>query len=272
MILAIFDQKDFSYFDLQVPRYFLLSFESTGLSVHEKKFKTDFQDGHLGFQIGTILAFLICKSPWYFLPSFESVGHGCHLGFPIRMILAIFDQKDFSYFDLQVPRYFLLSFESIGLSVHKKKFKIDFQDGGYGGHLGFPIRMILAIFLSASHPDISYQVSSLLAFRFRSRTKQIFKMATMDGHLGFPIGRILAIFDLHTLILPTRARENRKNSRSGPKLGILDRFQTPQNANKSVQHFPNQPIFTNQWCLKNYKRSSLSKLTTSAHLLNAILW
>ena len=29
--------------------------------------------------------------------------------------------------------------------------------------------------------------------------------------------------------------ENRKNSRSGPKLRILDRFQTPQNANKSVQ-------------------------------------
>ena len=44
----------------------------------------------------------------------------------------------------------------------------------------------------------------------------------------------------------TRARENRKNSRSGPKLRILDRFQTPQNANKSVQHFSNQPIFTNQ--------------------------
>ena len=33
----------------------------------------------------------------------------------------------------------------------------------------------------------------------------------------------------------TRARENRKNSRSGPKLRILDRFQTPQNANKSIQ-------------------------------------
>ena len=39
--------------------------------------------------------------------------------------------------------------------------------------------------------------------------------------------------DLHCL--QSRARENRKNSRSGPKLRILDRFQTPQNANKSVQ-------------------------------------
>ena len=29
--------------------------------------------------------------------------------------------------------------------------------------------------------------------------------------------------------------KNRKNSRSGPKLRILDWFQTPQNANKSVQ-------------------------------------
>ena len=33
--------------------------------------------------------------------------------------------------------------ESIGISVQEKKRKIDFQDGG---HLGFPIGMILAIF------------------------------------------------------------------------------------------------------------------------------
>ena len=41
------------------------------------------------------------------------------------------------------PRCFLASLESIGLSVQEKKRKIDFQDGG---HLGFPIGMILAIF------------------------------------------------------------------------------------------------------------------------------
>ena len=35
------------------------------------------------------------------------------------------------------------SFESIGLLVQEKKFNIDFQDGG---HLGFPIRMIFAVF------------------------------------------------------------------------------------------------------------------------------
>ena len=49
----------------------------------------------------------------------------------------------------------------IGLSVQEKKRKIDFQDGG---HLGFPIGKILAIFfLATSHPHASYQVSSQLA-------------------------------------------------------------------------------------------------------------
>ena len=41
---------------------------------------------------------------------------------------------------------FLASLESIGLSVQEKKRKIDFQDGGHGGHLGFQIGTILAIF------------------------------------------------------------------------------------------------------------------------------
>ena len=38
------------------------------------------------------------------------------------------------------------SLESIGLSVQEKKRKIDFQDCDYGGHLGFPIGTIFAIF------------------------------------------------------------------------------------------------------------------------------
>ena len=42
--------------------------------------------------------------------------------------------------------HFAPSLESIGLSVQEKKRKIDFQDGGHSGHLGFPIGTILAIF------------------------------------------------------------------------------------------------------------------------------
>ena len=44
------------------------------------------------------------------------------------------------------PLCFLASLESISLSVQEKKSKIDFQDGCHGGHLGFLIGMILAIF------------------------------------------------------------------------------------------------------------------------------
>ena len=33
-----------------------------------------------------------------------------------------------------------------GLSVQEEKQKTDFQDGRHGGHLGFPIGMILATF------------------------------------------------------------------------------------------------------------------------------
>ena len=35
--------------------------------------------------------------------------------------------------------------ESVGFWV-QRKFKIDFQDSGYGSHLGFPIRTVLASF------------------------------------------------------------------------------------------------------------------------------
>ena len=56
------------------------------------------------------------------------------------------------------PQCFLESLESIGLSVQEKR-KIDFQDGGHGGHLGFPIGMILAIF------DV--QVTPMLPTKYR---------------------------------------------------------------------------------------------------------
>ena len=64
--------------DLQVTSILPVNFESIALSVQEKKFKTDFQDGHhgrnLGFRIATIRAIFIYKSSRCFLPSFESIG------------------------------------------------------------------------------------------------------------------------------------------------------------------------------------------------------
>ena len=133
--------------DIQVTSILPMNFESISLSVQEKKFKTDFQDGR----------------------------HSRNLRFPIATIWAIFD--------LQVTRCFLPSFKSIGLSVQKKKEKIDFQDGR---HLGFPIRTILAIFISTSHSDPSYQFSNQLALWFRKISeKKSFKMAAMMAILDF---------------------------------------------------------------------------------------
>ena len=50
-------------------------------------------------------------------------------------------------------------FGAIGLSVREKKRKIDFQDGGHGGYLGFPIGTILAIF--------DLQVTLMLPTKYR---------------------------------------------------------------------------------------------------------
>ena len=40
-----------------------------------------------------------------------------------------------------------------------ERSKIDFQDGGYGGHFGFPIGMILAILIYPSNLTCCYIVS-----------------------------------------------------------------------------------------------------------------
>ena len=54
---------------------------------------------------------------------------------------------------------FLPSFKSIGLIVQENKWKIDFQDGHRDSHLGFLIRMILAIF--------ALQVTPMLPTKFQ---------------------------------------------------------------------------------------------------------
>ena len=59
----------------------------------------------------------------------------------------ISNRHDFSLFLIyKSPRCFLATLEAIGLSVQEKKRKIDFQDGGHGSHLGFPIGTILPIY------------------------------------------------------------------------------------------------------------------------------
>ena len=150
----------------------------------------------LDFYLEWFLLFLLYKSPCYFLPSFESTGpsfrrssnldfqDGCQLGFPIKIILAIFDPqaslklpikfrvswyfhsgKDQNRFSRWLPSwfsklflicwspwYFLPSFKSVGLSV-QEEFNMDFQDG----HLWFLTGPILAIFEKQVPTDSCYQ-------------------------------------------------------------------------------------------------------------------
>ena len=91
------------------PRCFLPSLESFGIWGYQKKRKIDFQDGHLGFMISTILAIFDVIHVTPMLPSKFGVNwpfgsgkeakidfqDGCHgsLGFPIGTILAIFDLR-----------------------------------------------------------------------------------------------------------------------------------------------------------------------------------
>ena len=133
----ISDRNDFSYFrSTMSPQCFLPSFESIGLYVQEKKWKTDFQ----------------------------ASGHSGHLGFPIGTILAIFDLQ----VTLMLPTKFRVNW-LFGLGEEaKNRFSrwppwrlswiSDLHDFSY--------------FWSTSHFDASYQVWSQLAFWLRRRSEK----------------------------------------------------------------------------------------------------
>ena len=96
-------------------------------------------------------------------------------------------------------------FELIGLSVQEKKRKIDFQDGCHGGHLGFPISMILASFDLQVTPMLHSKFGVNWPFSSGEGTKNRFSRWPHGGHLGFPISTILAIFELQvTPMLPSK--------------------------------------------------------------------
>ena len=114
----------------------------------------------------------------------------------------ISDRHDFNYFlsTPMLPSKFGVNWPVSSGEEVKNKF---FQDGRYGGHRGFPIGKILAIFY--------LQVTPMLPSKFGLSVKE--KKRKIDfqdgGHLGFPIETILAIGDLQVpLMLPTKYRVN----------------------------------------------------------------
>ena len=144
----------FATLDLQVSLMLLPSLESVGLSVQEKKRKIDFQEGghgsHLGFPIGTILAIFDVQVT-LMLPTKFRVNWHLGLGEQAKNRFSrwpswIYYRHDFSYFRSKSYPDASQQVWRTGLSVQEKKQKIDFQDGCHGGHLGYPIGTILAIF------------------------------------------------------------------------------------------------------------------------------
>ena len=100
--------------------------------------------------ISRILAILIYKSPWCFLPSLESIG----------------------------------------LSAQEMKWKIDFWRWWPWQPFWISDQHDFSYFWSTSHPDASYQVSSQLTFGFRKRSKKyIFKTAAMAAILDLRSAR-----------------------------------------------------------------------------------
>ena len=96
-------------------------------------------------------------------------------------------QNNFTFFFFliyKLPQCFLPSFESAGLSVQEKKRKIDFQDGGNGGHLGFSIGTILAIF--------DLKITLMLPTKFRVNwpfsSREEVKIGFQDGSHGRHVG------------------------------------------------------------------------------------
>ena len=202
MILATVDLH------VQVTSILTMNFKSIALSVQEKKFKIDFQDGH----------------------------HGCNLGFPIAMIWAIFDlqvipmlptkfrvnwlleeaKNRFSrwpilaIFDLQVTQ--MLPNKS-GVSWYFSS-----EEDAKNRFSRWPPWQ--PSWISDRH-DFSYfwsivQVTPMLptkfgvTWRFGSGEEAKNRFSRWrSSHLGFPIGMILAIFGLQiTLMLPTKYRVN----------------------------------------------------------------
>ena len=161
----ITDRNYLNYFFLSTshPTCFLPSFESIALLVQEKKLKIDFQDGchgnHLGFWIRTILAVFYLqvslipptkfRGNWLF--GSQEVQNRSSKSPPWRPSWIL----DWSYFScLWSTSHPDTSYRFF--SQMAKKFKIDFQDGRHGAHLGRLDHSNFCYIWSTIHPDVSF--------------------------------------------------------------------------------------------------------------------
>ena len=104
--------------------------------------------------------------------------------------------------------------------------KLDFKDGCYGGHLGFPIRAILPIFDVEVTPMLPTKFQVNTPFGSGEEAKNRFSRL-------IPIETILAIFHLQaTPMLPTKFRVNWPRGIGG--VGFQSKLLTPHDAQRST--------------------------------------
>ena len=167
---------------------------------------------------------------------FQDSGHGGHLGFLIRPTLAIFDLQVALMFSTKQPwwsfwisnrnnfSYFLstshpdASYQVSRQSAFRYRrseniFFLDSGDGDHGGHLGFPISTVLAIFFFffiCLSPRCFLQSFKSISLLFQEKKRKIdFQDGCPGCHLGFLIRKILATLDLQvTLMLPIKFQVN----------------------------------------------------------------
>ena len=114
-----------------------------------------------------LLLFLIYKSPRCFLPIFESIGLSVQekkrkTEFQEATMTAILDFRSerFSYFwSISHPNASYQVSSQLAFRFRRRSEKKDFQGGRHGGHFGFPIGTISAIF--------DLQVTPMLPAEFR---------------------------------------------------------------------------------------------------------
>ena len=97
--------------------------------------------------------------------------------------------------------YFLPSFESIGLSVQEKKRKIDFQNSGNGGHLWFLIGTIFVFFYTQVTLMLPIKFKISWPFSSGEEAKNRFSRWQPWRPCWFRIGKISAIFELQVTLM-----------------------------------------------------------------------
>ena len=107
-------------------------------------------------------------------------------------------------FDLQVTPIPTAKIWVIWLFGLENKFKIDFQDGGHGCHLGLLVKTIFTFI----YKSLWYFLPSFESVGFSVQEKKFkidFQVGGRGGHLGFTNKTILGFFDLQVAsMLPTK--------------------------------------------------------------------